>query len=99
MGGGVSGRRATREVGGGGAGGAESEGRSGESGGSYATSDVETEEGKEENAPLTVSPLGMQERGERGIRGDARAGGRDGGKGTSFTAAGGYSTTQKIGRA
>ena len=49
----ASGRRATREMGRGGAGEDESEGWSGESGSSNATSDAESEEAKEEPAPLT----------------------------------------------
>ena len=43
----ASGRRATREVGRGGAGGSDSEGWIGESGSSDATSDAESEEVKE----------------------------------------------------
>ena len=58
-------------------------------GGSDATSDAETEEDEGDHAPLTASPWGTQEIGERGPRGDARAGRSDGGKGTSATADGG----------
>ena len=64
---GASGRRATREIGGAGAGGDDSEGWSGESGSSDATSDAELEEGEEKHAPLTVLPWGTQEIGARGL--------------------------------
>ena len=64
---GASGRRATGEVGRGGAGGDDSKEWSGESGSSDAKSYAESEEGKEEHAPLTASPWGMQESGARGI--------------------------------
>ena len=86
---GASGRRATREVGRGGAGGDDSEGWSGESGSSDRKSDMESEEGKEEHAPLTASPWGTKESGARGLRVAARAGGAGGGKATSGTANGG----------
>ena len=84
--GGASGRRGPREVGRGGEEEAESEGWSG---GSDATSDVETEEDEGGHASLTVSPCGTQESGERGQQGDVRAGGSNSGKGTSTTADGG----------
>ena len=86
VGGGASGRRATWEVGGGGAGKAGSEGRSGEIGGVDATSDAGTEEEEGGHVLLTALPWGMQESGARALRGDARAGGSDSGKGTSGTA-------------
>ena len=70
----------------GGAGGDESEGWSGESGGSGTKSDVELEEGAEEHAPMTASPWGTQESGACGLRVGTRAGGSGGGKVTSGTA-------------
>ena len=83
---GVSSRRAPRKVGRGGEGEAKSEGWSGESGGSNTTLDAEIEKDEGGYSPLTASPWGMQESGERGQWGDARAGRRDSGKGTSATA-------------
>ena len=82
--GGASGRRAPREVGRGGEGGeAESEGWSG---GSYATSDAETEEDDWGHVPLTALPWGTQESGARGLRRVARAGRSNGRNVTSATA-------------
>ena len=52
----ASGRRALREVGGGGTGESGIEGCSGESGGSYTTLDAGTKEDEEDHAPLTASP-------------------------------------------
>ena len=60
-----------------------------ESGSSDATSDAESEEGKEEHAPLTASPWGTQESRARGLRVGARSSGSGGGKVTSGTADGG----------
>ena len=94
--GGASGRRAMREVGGGGAGEVESEGWIGGSGGSDATSDAGTEESEGEHALLTLSPCGTQESGARWLRGYARASGSDGRKGTSTTA-GGWGTRGRHG--
>ena len=54
----ASGRKATREVGRGGAGGDDSEGWSGEIRSSNVISDAESEEVEEERAPLTASPWG-----------------------------------------
>ena len=45
-----------------------------------------SEEGKEEHAPLTASPWGTQEIGERGLGVGVRAGGSGGGKVASGTA-------------
>ena len=45
------------------------------SGGSDATSDVETEEDEWVHAPMMASPWGTQESGARGLRVDAQAGG------------------------
>ena len=75
-------------MGGGGPEESESEGWSRESRGSNATSDAGTEEDEVEHALLTVLPWGTQESGARGLRGDARAGRSNGGKGTSATADG-----------
>ena len=86
MGGGASRCRALREVRRGGEGETESEGWIRESGESDATLDAETEEEEGDHAPLAAFPWGMQESGERGTQGDARAGGSDGGKDTSATA-------------
>ena len=83
---GASVRRATREVGRGGAGRDDSEGWSGTSGSSDATSDAESEEVEEEPALLTASPWGTQESGASRLRVGARAGGSGGGKATSGTA-------------
>ena len=79
---GVSGHRALREVGRGGAGEDESKRWSGESRRSDVTLDAGTEEDEVDHAPLTASPWGMQESGARGLQGDARDGGSDSGKGT-----------------
>ena len=73
----------------GGTGGDDSEGWSGESGSSNATSDAELEEGEEKHAPLTASPWGTQESGARGLRVGERAGGSSGMKCTAGTADGG----------
>ena len=73
-------------MGGEGTGGDESEGWSGESGGSDATSDAESWEGEEEHSPFTASPWGTQESGGRGILVGVRASGSGGGKVTSRTA-------------
>ena len=81
--------RALRAVGSGGDGEAESEGWSGENGGSDATSDAETEEDEEGHTLLTTWPWGTQESGERGLRGDARSSGSGSRKVTSATADGG----------
>ena len=67
-------------------GGDDSEGWSWESGSSDGTSEAESEEGKEEPAPLAASPWGTQESGARGLWVGARAGGSGGGKATSGTA-------------
>ena len=66
MRGGASGRRAPREVGRGGEGEAEIEGWSGESGVSDVTSDAETEEDEERNAPADGNVMEhARKRGER----------------------------------
>ena len=44
------------------------------------------EEDEGEHSPLTTSPWGTQESGARGLRGDARDGGSNVGKGISETA-------------
>ena len=84
----ASGRRATREVGRGGAEGDDSEGWSGGGGSSDVTLDAESEEAKEEPDPLTASPWGMQEIRASGLRRGARAGGSGSRKSTSGTADG-----------
>ena len=85
----ASGRRATREVGGEGAGKAGSEVWSREIGGSDTTSNTGMDEDEGDHALMTASPWSTQESGERGLRGDARAGRSDGRKGTSTMADGG----------
>ena len=53
----------------------------------WSSCHIEEEEG--DHAPLTVSPWGTQDGGEKGLQGDVRAGGSDGRKGTSATTDGG----------
>ena len=88
----ASGRKATREMGRGGAGGDNSEIWSGESGSIDATSDAESEEAGEEPALLTASSWSTQESGASGLRMGARADGSGSGNATSGTANGGGDT-------
>ena len=83
----IGGRGWGQERGGGGGGG-ESEGWSGDSGGSDATLDTGSEEEEEDHAPLTASPWGTQESGARGLRVGVRAGRSVSGKVTSGKANG-----------